>query len=53
MANTPIRAVRVPDEIWHPAVEAARVSGTSVTAIVQRALREFVDASKQSKHSPS
>ena len=52
MANTPIRAVRVPDEIWHPAVAVAKERGTSVTAVVQRALREFVEDSKQSKQSP-
>lgn len=40
--KTPIRSVRVPDEEWQAAQEAARARGESMTDVVRRALREYV-----------
>ena len=39
---TPLRAVRVPDELWKAAVDKAAREGTTVTAVVLVALREYV-----------
>ena len=39
---TPIRAVRVPDDLWRAAVAKAQADGTTVTAVVVDALRAFV-----------
>lgn len=35
------RAVRVPDETWHAAVAKAAQEGTTVTAIVNKALERY------------
>lgn len=42
MSPTPLRAVRVPDNVWQAAQAAAAANGESVTAVVVRALREYV-----------
>lgn len=39
--GTPLRSVRVPDEVWHAAVEKAKTEGTTVTAVVVAALERF------------
>jgi hypothetical protein len=39
---TPVRAVRVPDELWQTAVAKAEAEGTTVTAVLLDALRRFV-----------
>ncbi len=39
---TPIRAVRIPDEVWQAALEKARAEGTTVTAVVLAALQRYV-----------
>lgn len=36
------RAVRVPDETWHPAVAKAAEEGTTVTAVVNKALEAYL-----------
>jgi len=41
MATTP-RAIRVPDDLWHAAVDKAREEGTTVTAVVVTALERFI-----------
>jgi len=42
MANTPLRAIRVPDEVWQAAREKAEREGTTVTAVVLAALQRYV-----------
>jgi hypothetical protein len=42
--KTTIRGVRVPDEEWHPAQAKAKAEGETVTDVVRRALREYVEA---------
>jgi hypothetical protein len=44
MANTPLRSIRIPDEIWDPALEATMREGTTITEIVKRALDEYAKA---------
>lgn len=44
--KTPIRGVRVPDEEWHPAQKKAKAEGETVTDVVRRALRDYVEPSK-------
>ena len=41
MPSTPLRNVRVPDDVWLPAKARAREERTSVTAVVVEALREY------------
>lgn len=39
---TPIRTVRVPDELWQAALRAASDNGETVTDVILRALRRYV-----------
>lgn len=39
---TPLRSLRIPDEVWTAAVEKARAEGTTVTAVVVAALRRYL-----------
>ena len=41
MPSTPLRNVRVPDDVWLPAKARAREERTSVTAVVVEALRVY------------
>jgi uncharacterized protein GlcG (DUF336 family) len=43
MANTPLRSVRVADEIWQPALAKAEAEGIPLTAVIVTALIEFVN----------
>lgn len=38
---TPIRTVRVPDEVWHEAQRIAADRGETVTDVIMRALRRY------------
>ncbi len=40
--GTPIRNVRVPDELWGRALARAEEEGTSVSAMIVRALEKWV-----------
>ncbi|MFJ2502541.1 ribbon-helix-helix protein, CopG family [Microbacterium sp. NPDC087592] len=42
MTETPVRKVRVPDEIWIPADEAAKANGENVSVVIRRALIQYV-----------
>ena len=39
---TPLRSIRIPDDLWHAALERADERGESVTAVVIRALERYV-----------
>lgn len=39
---TPMRAMRIPDEVWDAARERAERDGTTVTAVVLAALQRYV-----------
>lgn len=41
--NTPLRAVRIPDEIWIPAKEIAAREGETLSEVIRRALTEYID----------
>lgn len=38
---TPLRAVRVPDDLWEAARAQAHAEGTTVTAVILAALQEY------------
>ena len=42
MAETRPKAIRVPDDLWNEAVAKAAAEGTTLTAIVVKALERFV-----------
>lgn len=42
--ETPIRQVRVPEELWQQAKRAAAVQGTTTSALINRFLRDYVRA---------
>jgi hypothetical protein len=44
MADTPLHAIRIPDDLWNAAVTKSRAEGTTVTAVVIAALRDFIAA---------
>lgn len=41
MASTPLRAIRIPNDVWERAQEMAAVNGETLTAVVLRALTEY------------
>lgn len=41
MSTTPARSVRIPDQVWHAAQERAAKEGTTVTAVILRALTRY------------
>ena len=41
MNPTPIRTVRVPDDVWQAAQDRAAEKGESVSAVIVRALRRY------------
>lgn len=41
MNPTPIRTVRVPDDVWQAAQERAAEKGESVSAVIVRALKRY------------
>lgn len=42
MTDTPIRTVRVPNEIWLPAHEVAEANGETLSVVIRRALVKYV-----------
>lgn len=40
--HTPIRSVRVPDDLWVAVKAKATAEGTTVTQVIVRALRRYV-----------
>lgn len=41
MNPTPIRTVRVPDDVWQAAQDRAAEKGESVSAVIVRALKRY------------
>ena len=41
--HTPVRNVRVPDDLWNAAKAAAEEQGRTVTDVITAALRRFVE----------
>jgi hypothetical protein len=41
MANTTPRSLRIPEDVWRAALAKAREDGTTLTAVVVDALREY------------
>lgn len=42
MPNTPLRNVRVADDLWRRALAVARKRGETLTAVICEALRRYV-----------
>lgn len=40
--KTPHRTMRIPDELWDPAMAKARTQGETVTDVVKRALEDYL-----------
>ena len=41
--KTPMRSLRVPDDLWGPAMAEAKRRGETLTDAIRRALREYVN----------
>jgi len=41
--RTPNRTVRVPDDIWFPALEKAKAEGRTLSDVIRDALLEYID----------
>lgn len=39
---TPNRTIRVPDDVWEPAMEKAHAEGITLTDVIIRALRAYL-----------
>lgn len=44
--KTPHRNIRIPDHVWDPAREIAEVQGTNITAVIEAALRRYVNRNR-------
>ena len=42
--KTPVRTIRVPDDLWEAAQAKAKARGDSVSQVVRDALRRYVQA---------
>ena len=40
--STPLRNVRVPDELWHAAMSKALKRGENLSEVIRRALEKYV-----------
>lgn len=47
--KTPQRTVRIPDDEWEDAKEAAAAAGETVTDVIRRALVDYVKRSRVSR----
>lgn len=41
--KTPIRSIRVPDEIWDPAKVKVKAEGTNLSELIREFLAEYID----------
>lgn len=44
--NTPIRAIRIPDELWKPLMEKARERGMDSSAVIRQLIRQWLKEQK-------
>lgn len=49
MAPTAMRHIRVPDDVWTPAMERARREGTDLSKVVVTFLRDYVTAQPKAR----
>lgn len=49
MAPTTMRHLRVPDDVWAPAMERARREGTDLSKVVVTFLRDYVTAQPKTR----
>jgi hypothetical protein len=42
MPATPNRTVRIPDELWEPAMQKAHDEGRTLTEVIVKALRDYL-----------
>ncbi len=42
--KTPLRNIRVPDDLWDAAKQKAQAEGTTLTEVIKRALTRYVTA---------
>ena len=45
---TPLRSVRIPDDLWQLALEVAEKNGETVSDVIRRALVEYVTTDSKS-----
>ena len=45
---TPLRSVRIPDDLWQLALEVAEKNGETVSDVIRRALVEYVTTGSKS-----
>lgn len=50
MSATPLRAVRVPDELWYAARAEAELEGVTVSDVVRDALAAYVAARRKPRN---
>jgi antitoxin component of RelBE/YafQ-DinJ toxin-antitoxin module len=43
VANTPMRAVRISEEVWRPALACAEQHGDTITDIIRHALTSYIE----------
>jgi metal-responsive CopG/Arc/MetJ family transcriptional regulator len=46
VTNTPLRSVRVPEDLWQAATVVANRNGETISDVVREALREYVGSEK-------
>lgn len=40
--RTPIRNVRIPDDVWKPALDLAKARGETLTSVIETALKRYL-----------
>lgn len=47
MSSTPLRSVRIEDELWNKAQRVAQINGDNLSFIIRDALREYVEDNQE------
>lgn len=50
--KTPVRNLRVPDELWQPALAKAQAEGTTLTDVIKQYLTRYVSTPPKAKPAP-
>lgn len=45
--GTPRRTIRVPDDVWDPAIEKAHSEGTDVSTVIRDRLTEYIEENQE------